>query len=212
MIEVRGLTLETADVVLAALRDPGLEAAWSNPSSLPRLSVAGLAGHLAGQVLNIERVLASTHGDSPILALMDHYARAVWIGAPLDDPVNVHVRTEGERLAADGPHTLALHVAQAIARLRQSLPAEPEDRTVLLPWTGWRLSLDDFLVTRMLEMTVHLDDLAASAPVSMPATPEAAAGVVLDLLVRLAVRRHGTTAVLRALSRSERAPASIAAI
>jgi hypothetical protein len=33
-----------------------------------------------------------------------------------------------------------------------------------------------------------------------------------DLLSRLAVRRHGPTAVLRALSRAERAPATIAAI
>ncbi len=34
---------------------------------------------------------------------------------------------------------------------------------------------------------------------------------VLGLLTRLAVRRHGPTAVLRALCRSERAPATIAA-
>jgi len=35
---------------------------------------------------------------------------------------------------------------------------------------------------------------------------------VLDLLCRLAVHRHGAVAVLRALSRAERAPASIAAL
>jgi hypothetical protein len=34
---------------------------------------------------------------------------------------------------------------------------------------------------------------------------------VFALLTRLAVRRHGPTALLRALSRSERAPATIAA-
>jgi hypothetical protein len=34
---------------------------------------------------------------------------------------------------------------------------------------------------------------------------------VLGLLTGLAARRHGPTAVLRALSRSERAPASISA-
>jgi hypothetical protein len=35
---------------------------------------------------------------------------------------------------------------------------------------------------------------------------------VVDLLSRIALRRHGTTAVLRALSRSERAPGSISAL
>jgi hypothetical protein len=34
---------------------------------------------------------------------------------------------------------------------------------------------------------------------------------VIDLLARLAVRRHGPTAVLRALSRAERAPGTISA-
>jgi hypothetical protein len=35
---------------------------------------------------------------------------------------------------------------------------------------------------------------------------------VVDLLSRLSVQRHGAVAVLRALSRAERAPSTIAAI
>jgi hypothetical protein len=41
--------------------------------------------------------------------------------------------------------------------------------------------------------------------------PAAAADIATGLLIRLAVRRHGQAAVLRALSRAERAPRSIAA-
>ena len=31
-----------------------------------------------------------------------------------------------------------------------------------MPWWDWSLSMDDFLLTRMIEMMVHSDDLAVS--------------------------------------------------
>jgi hypothetical protein len=82
---------------------------------------------------------------------------------------------------------------------------------VFLPWAGWSLSLPDFLLTRMMEIAVHSDDLAVSVDVATPALSDDALRPVLGLLSDLAVRRHGAAAVLRALSRAERAPASIAA-
>jgi hypothetical protein len=42
-----------------------------------------------------------------------------------------------------------------------------------------------------------------------PPLPQGAVDTVVDLLARLAVRRHGPTAVIRAFSRAERAPAAI---
>lgn len=83
---------------------------------------------------------------------------------------------------------------------------------VHLPWGPWSLSLDDFLITRMLEITVHCDDLACSVGVETPTQPSAVVDPVVALLSQLAVQRHGATAVLRALSRAERAPDTIAAI
>jgi hypothetical protein len=58
---------------------------------------------------------------------------------------------------------------------------------------------------------IHIDDLAVSVHTPPPQLPDEATDTVLVLLTRLAVRRHGTAAVLRALSRKERAPATIAA-
>jgi hypothetical protein len=78
-------------------------------------------------------------------------------------------------------------------------------------WRGWSLTLEDFLITRMLEIVIHIDDLAVSVHVAPPPLPEEPTTVVLALLTRLATRRHGEAAVLRALSRQERAPATIAA-
>jgi hypothetical protein len=64
----------------------------------------------------------------------------------------------------------------------------------------------------MLELIVHSDDLAHSVGVPTPQFPAEAVQTVVDVLTRIALRRHGQTAVLRALSRSERAPASISAL
>ena len=92
-----------------------------------------------------------------------------------------------------------------------ALADQPADRVVVIPWQGWALTLEDFLVTRMMEIAVHSDDLAASVGVEAPTLPPVVLEPVLALLTGLAVRRHGQAAVLRALSRSERAPHSIAA-
>jgi len=62
-----------------------------------------------------------------------------------------------------------------------------------------------------MEIAVHSDDLAVSVGVPTPPLPAAVIDPVLALLTQVAVRRHGQTAVLRTLSRSERAPATIAA-
>src|SRR5690606_26937485 len=63
-----------------------------------------------------------------------------------------------------------------------------------------------------LETVVHSDDLAVSVGAEPPDLPGAVTEPVVDLLVRLSLRRHGTTNVLRALSRAERAPRRIAAL
>jgi hypothetical protein len=47
--------------------------------------------------------------------------------------------------------------------------------------------------------------------IETPALPESVIEPVVDLLARLAVHRHGATAVIRTLSRAERAPATISA-
>ena len=75
----------------------------------------------------------------------------------------------------------------------------------------WGLRLDDLLVTRMMEIAVHSDDLAVSVGIATPQLPAQVLDPVLKLLADLAVRRHGAVALLRALSRSERAPATISA-
>jgi hypothetical protein len=210
--ETRAAYLDAAASAAALLADPAVAAAWDKPSALAKLTVGGLAGHLARQVTRAVEVVTADPPHEPPISLLDHYARSRWVGADLDDEANVYIRTASDQAAADGPAALVTWTGAALDTLRTALPAVPADRVVHLPWGPWALSLDDFLVTRMMEIAVHSDDLAVSVGVPTPPLPAPVLDPVLGQLSQLAVRRHGATAVLRALSRAERAPASIAAI
>jgi hypothetical protein len=212
MTAISDAYLDAAASAAELLGDRAVAAAWERSSALPKFSVRGLAGHLAFQVLTVGPVVTAPIRPQAPISLLDHYASVAWIDVDLDDEVNVGIRRAGEERAEDGPAELAASVAAEVARLRHVLAALPGDRPVHLPWTGWSLSVDDFLTTRMMEITVHSDDLAVSVGIVAPQLPARVIDPVLALLTRLAVRRHGQAAIVRALSRAERAPTTIAAI
>jgi hypothetical protein len=83
--------------------------------------------------------------------------------------------------------------------------------TVHIPWQGWSLSASDFLLTRAMEVLVHSDDLAASLRVPTPLFPVETGHAVLGLLAAVAADRHGQTAMLRNLSRPQRAEGPVSA-
>jgi hypothetical protein len=212
VITLRDAYLQAATSAAELLGRPAVAAAWERDSALPEFRVCGLAGHLAHQVLAVPDVLANAVPDEPPIGLLDHYHGSAWRTGDINDDVNVGIREQGERRAADGAATLAGQVAGVATELTAVLPQEPADRIVFLPWGPWSLRLDDFLTTRMMEIAVHSDDLAYSVDTEPPELPEAVLEPVLALLTALAVRRHGQPAVLRALTRAERAPNRINAI
>src|SRR5918994_688920 len=189
---MRAAYLEAAAIAAGLLRDPAVARRWTRPSALEGFTVGGLAAHLPAEVW--------------VLTLPEHYGSVAWIGADIDTDANAAIRAGGEKTAADGPAVVVARVEGALAELRAALPAERGERPVLLPWTGWALTLDDLLVTRMMEIAVHGDDLAVSVDLPTPTFPDAVFAPVVALLTGLAARRHGQPALLRALSRAERAP------
>jgi hypothetical protein len=208
----RELYLHVAATAADLIAAPEVAVAWHEPSALPKMSVQSLAGHLAGQVFFIPQVLAEPVPTEEVIPIHAYYARVSWIGSDLDDAFNVGIRTGGERDAADGPAALAARVRATVAQLAGTLPAAAS-RPVRRPtWGAWSISLDDFVTSRMLELVVHADDLAYSVGVPTPEFPAEAVETVVDLLTRIALRRHGAIGVLRALSRAERAPATISAL
>jgi len=204
--------LAAAGQAAELLRKPEVAAAWDEPSALAEMTVGGLSGHLAYQIFSVGATLAEPASDEPPIPLLDHYARAAWIGAPLDSEVNTGIRARGEGIAAEGVRALSDEAASALAEQRVQLAERGAEEAVYLPQTGWALRLGDFLTTRTMELAVHMDDLAVSVGRDPAELPDSAFDPVLVLLARLAARRHGQAALLRALARAERAPAAINAI
>lgn len=208
---IRDAYLEAAEIAVTLLRDPAVATRWSEPSALADFSVGGLAAHLAVQVLRTDQVLAAPPPQEAPIDLWQHYRRSAWVTSGLDSDANVGIRESGEARAAEGPVAVADNAAEILQRVRELLAPAPADRVVALPWTGWSLTLDDFLLTRTMEIVVHSDDLAVSVGVETPAMPEAATAPVITLLAAVAAQRHGAYPLIRALSRAERAPETISA-
>ncbi|GAA2105262.1 maleylpyruvate isomerase N-terminal domain-containing protein [Actinomadura alba] len=201
--------LSAADQAAALLRKPEVAAAWERPSALAEMTVGGLAGHLAFQIFSVGSAMREPASEEAPIPLLEHYARAAWIDAPLDGEVNAGIRAKGEVIGSEGPRSLWKRADASLAEVRTGLAGRSGDQAVFMPWTGWALRLDDFLTTRTMELAVHMDDLAVSVGLTTQDVSDAAFEPVLMLLTRLAARRHGQAALLRALTRVERAPAAI---
>jgi hypothetical protein len=175
------------------------------------MTVGGLAHHLLNQAGNTARGLQADPGDDAPITIPDHYARAAWVRARPDDEVNVGIR-EGDNARAQAGPDAVLGDARALIDVLPTLLAQAREPDLIhIPWQGWSLTTDDFLTTRMMELVVHSDDLASSVGLPTPTFPSEVVEPVLRLLTGVAVRRHGQTAVVRALSRPQRAPASVSA-
>jgi Mycothiol maleylpyruvate isomerase N-terminal domain len=208
---VREAYLTAAGSAADLIDQPAVTAAWARPSALTGFTVGGLAEHLAFQVVFAVETLRRPAPTGEVVSLLGHYGKVSWIGADIDAEANVAIRRGGETAAAEGPAALTARVSAAVRELCDLVPKEPADRLVHPPSGPWRLRLDDFLVTRMMEIAVHSDDLAASVGIATPDLPDAVLDPVFGLLTRLSIRRHGSVALLRALSRAERAPSSVTA-
>ncbi|MGH3735813.1 MAG: maleylpyruvate isomerase N-terminal domain-containing protein [Micromonosporaceae bacterium] len=204
---IRDAYLGTGAVVVELLRHPAVAAGWERPSALPDLRVSGLAGHLSRGLTQVEKITGEPPATGVPIALLDNFW---WLDQPRDHPDMVAVRDRGETTASGGPSALAETAAACLSRLRVTLPAEPPERVIELR-DMWCLTLDDFLMTRLLELVVHLDDLAVSVDLPTPDVPAEASAAVIDLLARMATARHGPYPVIRAFSRRERAPETVAA-
>ena len=202
MTEARALFLEAA-AVDPLLASPALAARWDEPSALRHWSVRGLAGHLLRATGSVEAYLDRPEPPAEALISPAAYYSAV-VGEPdLDSELHAAIRRRGEEAATGGPGQLAADWRATADRLRDRFETEPPSRRLEV-YRGMVLTLDDYLGTRLVELCVHVDDLAVSLGEPAPPLPEAATGLAVRVLVDVARRRHGDGAVLRALTRRER--------
>jgi Mycothiol maleylpyruvate isomerase N-terminal domain len=196
---IRQQFLDGAAVVVAALGDPAVAAAWDRPSVLEAQSVGSLAGHLArggvfvvGDYLDQPAPPAATFESAA-----DYFAR---IAEAVTAEASKAVRDRGAAVAAAGPAAVAAKTTDRLAALRTRLPAEPADRVTVV--AGGAMALDDYLVTRVVEQVVHLDDLARSIGAPPWPVPDELVLLTLVTATSIGLRRWGPSAMLQALYRS----------
>lgn len=203
MADLRDLLLDTARAACDLVASPEVAARWDEPSALPHFRVRGLAGHLvAAGTSVVVRYLDRPEPGGETIDPATYYVTALTTDDP-DAELHRGIRARGEAAAEGGPEALVAEGRRVLDGLAARLAAEPADRKVQV-LDGMVLTLDDYLVTRLLELVVHADDLAVSVGVPTPAFDAPVLDPVLDCLVQMGRRRHGDLAVLRALTRRER--------
>lgn len=184
-----------------------LEERFDGPSVLAQFSVRGLAGHLRRAMTSVETYL-DRPGPGPgsgvdVISAAQYYATVATADADLDSEFHRAIRQRGLEAAPGSPVDFVLDWGETAGGLIGRLEREPADRLVQV-YGDLVLTLDDYLVTRLIELVVHTDDLAASLGTEPATLPPEATGLVVATLVEVACIRHGDVAVVRALTRRER--------
>lgn len=183
---------------------------WERESVLPGMTVGGLTRHLVSQPeCAVEFLSSPAPAEAQLLTLVGHYERVDWLDAPVDAPENTSIRDDFNQMGSAG-HAESVGVL-AWSRERLGAAIDAAGPTTYVPWQDCALPTDDFLVVRLMEIVVHADDLACSVDLAPPVFDPDVLEPVLALLAALAAKRHGQDAVLRTLSRHERAAGSVSA-
>ena len=206
--EVRAAFLEATGIAATVLARPEVARFWDAPSALRLLSVRGLAGHLVRGATTVEVYLDRPEPTGEPVSAEEYYNRALPVDGDITTPIHTAIRERGEEQGAAGPERLAADAAAACVRLRERLATEPATRLMSV-YKDTVIRIDDYLRTRIIELTLHIDDLCVSVGVPTPDLPPAATAVAIDSLLGVARLRHGDVAVLRALARRERDPAAV---
>jgi hypothetical protein len=165
------------------------------------MTVGALCAHLvraAGAVLAyLDRTDPATRPDGELLTPVTYFHAAI------DSPIHERIKEVSASEATVGHRELAARCHELAAAMRARLAEEPTDRLVAA-LGGRMLSLDDFCRTRLIEVLLHLDDVAVSVDLPRPQTDPAGPAIVIDILMGITRMLNGDWAVLHALARNER--------
>jgi len=206
---VRMAFLNSASGLTPLLGDEAVERRWNEPSVLDRWTVGDLVSHLTRAVLTVGAYLdrpPPEDGTEPLdaseyLIGVDGLSGAD--GPDLDSELHRAILERARRQAQGGREAVLAEWRGGLADLEARLPAEAGNRRLAV-LGGRVMLLDRYLVTRLVEMAVHGDDLATSIGVATPPPDPEALTLVIEALLAAARLRHGDLAVIRAMTRTER--------
>ena len=206
-LEIRGTTLATARAVAALARmvsDDDL-----GKPALGSWNVGGLGGHLLRALRTPVRYLEEPEPVGEPLASAAAYF-AGYLGWRAEDPESADARVAA-RGAAELPTTSAVVLEEAFAEAAVALEMiDHMDAGRIVPSLFGPIRLDDYLRTRIFEMSVHGLDLAAALDEDW-APPPAAVAHSLTLLAECSML-IGTGAHLLLELTGRAVPVSVSAI
>ncbi|MER6349552.1 sterol carrier family protein [Streptomyces sp. NPDC001595] len=185
-VKIRAAVLAQFGTVRQAVR--GLtEEQLALPTRLGDWTVRDLAAHVTMAVETVSRNLERDEPAKPELTLLE------WPFATADRAADI---AEGTRLLAASESDLDALYARTEARITESLATAPGSR-LLAARTG-AMRLDDYLVTRTVELVVHTDDLNAAVPgLEIPCDRQALAACTRLLADALAAKAPGGSTEVR---------------
>jgi hypothetical protein len=204
---VRDSFLATAAEARGLIAARAVAAKWNEPSVLDSMTVGALAGHLARAGFVVIGYLDSSDSDDAhdagALLTADQYFEALLPAPEMAEAIHAGIRARAADEAAVGPAALVARIDATLGELDERLAVEPPERTVTV-FGGHVLPLDEYLVTRMVELVVHCDDLAASAGLEAPEFDQLTMACVIGCMLAMVRARHGDLAVMRGFARRER--------
>jgi hypothetical protein len=168
------------------------------------MTVGEVAGHLSHSgVFAVEEALTK----SSIPAGTPLSAARLLSRAPLeaDDPKHDGVRAVAASQSERGQEDLVVRLHRCIDQVEPLLVQRDDDSIVSFPWgAGVPMTMREFLRSRVVELAVHLDDLAVSVGIDDLTLSPTAVILACEVGVAIDVERYSSTEVLRALFRRQR--------
>lgn len=198
---VRALVVEAVEAAADLLARPEVAERWEQPSALEGMTVGALCAHLVRAAGAVNAYLDRTDpARRPTEALL---TPVTYFHAAIASPIHEQIKQVSAGESTLGPADTAVKCRAVADELRRRFAVEPVDRLVAA-LGGRLLTLDDFCRTRLIEVLLHLDDVAASVGLDRPATDPEGPAIVIDILVGIARDQRGDWDVLYGLGRTER--------
>lgn len=202
MEKIRETFVETSRRAGSLVRSYEVEQRWEGPSALAEFSMKGLVGHLLRATGSVEAYLDRDEPSGEVVTASQYYKEAIE-EPDIRSELHRSVRQRGEEAAAGGREAVLAEWDALLSRLEPRLETEPRSRRLRV-YKDMVITLDQYLITRLVELVVHSDDVAVSAGIAPPALPPSAYDLAIGCLVDVGRLRHGDEAVMRALARRER--------
>jgi hypothetical protein len=204
MNEVRRAFVDAATSAVELVHQSQVEAHWDEPGACEGMTVGGIASHLINSGISMLQACLAEPEPEPEPSGRVLTPGRFYSGQSLDLEHEAHrsIRDSANADARIGAIAVRAEALTALAVLTDQLAGAGDERLVLV-LGRFTMTLDGLIITRLVELLAHSDDLATSLDLTYD-PPAQALTIVSSCLIDVARRRHGDRALLRALARGDR--------